>query len=121
LKVAIVSSASDDWIESNLRRLERRHGWDCVVAANGDAGRAKPAPTLYLEALERLGVTANEAVAFEDSANGARAARDAGIFCVAIPNPITTHLDVQGDLNIVSFEDLRLARLLEVVEERTAA
>jgi beta-phosphoglucomutase-like phosphatase (HAD superfamily) len=121
LRVAIVSSASDDWIEGNLSRLERSHGWECIVAANGDVARAKPAPTLYLEALDRLGVAAREAVAFEDSSNGARAARAAGIFCVAVPNPITAHLDVQGDLNLGSFEELPLARLLEVVEERTAA
>jgi HAD superfamily hydrolase (TIGR01509 family) len=121
LRVAIVSSSSDDWIESNLARLERSHGWECIVAANGDTERAKPAPTLYLEALDRLGVGAGEAVAFEDSANGALAARDAGIFCVAVPNPITAHLDVQGDLNLGSFEELPLARLLELVEERTAA
>ena len=38
-----------------------------------------------------------------------------------MPNPITAHLDVQGDLNLGSFEELPLARLLEVVEERTAA
>ena len=78
LRVAIVSSSSDDWIEGNLSRLERSHGWECIVAANGDVARAKPAPTLYLEALERLGVAANEAVAFEDSSNGARAARAPG-------------------------------------------
>lgn len=121
LRVAIVSSSSDDWIESNLSRLERSHGWECIVAANGDVARAKPAPTLYLEALERLGVAANEAIAFEDSANGALAAQRAGIFCVAVPNPVTAHLDVQGDLNLSSFEELPLARLLEVVQERNAA
>ena len=121
LRVAIVSSSSDDWIESNLSRLERSHGWECIVAANGDVGRAKPAPTLYLEALERLGVSAHEAVAFEDSSNGARAAHAAGIFCVAVPNPITAHLHVEGDLNLASFEELPPRRLLEVVQERTAA
>jgi HAD superfamily hydrolase (TIGR01509 family) len=121
LRVAIVSSSSNDWIEGNLSRLERSHGWECIVAANGDVARAKPAPTLYLEALETLGVAAHQAVAFEDSVNGAVAAQRAGIFCVAVPNPITAHLDVQGDLNLGSFEELPLARLLEVVEERTAA
>jgi HAD superfamily hydrolase (TIGR01509 family) len=121
LRVAIVSSSSDDWIEGNLARLERSHGWECIIAANGDVTRAKPAPTLYLEALETLGVAASEAVAFEDSANGALAAQRAGIFCVAVPNPITAHLDVQGDLNLGSFEDQPLERLLEIIEERTAA
>jgi HAD superfamily hydrolase (TIGR01509 family) len=121
LRVAIVSSSSDGWIADNLARLERSHGWECIIAANGDVARAKPAPTLYLEALATLGVAANEAVAFEDSANGALAAQRAGIFCVAVPNPITAHLDVQGDLNLGSFEEIPLARLLQIVEGRTAA
>jgi HAD superfamily hydrolase (TIGR01509 family) len=121
LRVAIVSSSSVDWIGDNLARLERSHGWERIIAANGDVARAKPAPTLYLEALETLGVAASEAVAFEDSANGALAAQRAGIFCVAVPNPITAHLDVQGDLNLASFEELPLARLLQIVDERTAA
>jgi HAD superfamily hydrolase (TIGR01509 family) len=121
LRVAIVSSSTDEWIGDNLARLDRSHGWECIIAANGDVARAKPAPTLYLEALETLGVAASEAVAFEDSANGALAAQRAGIFCVAVPNPITAHLEVQGDLNLGSFEELPLAHLLEIVEERTAA
>jgi HAD superfamily hydrolase (TIGR01509 family) len=121
LRVAIVSSASEDWIAGNLARLDRSHGWECIIAANGDVARAKPAPTLYLEALERLGIAASEAIAFEDSANGALAAQRAGIFCVAVPNPITAHLDVQGDLNLTSFEEQPLERLLQIVAERTAA
>ena len=121
LRVGIVSSASEDWIEGNLERLERSHGWECIIAANGDVARAKPEPTLYLEALETLGVAAADSVAFEDSANGALAAQRAGIFCVAVPNPITAHMDVQGDLNLVSFEEQSLERLLELVAERTAA
>jgi hypothetical protein len=40
---------------------------------------------------------------------------------VAVPNPITAHLDVQGDLNLGSFEELPLSRLLELVQQRTAA
>ena len=42
-----------------------------------DEERAKPRPTLYLEALELLGVVAGEAVVFEDSPNGVRAAQSA--------------------------------------------
>ena len=40
----------------------------------------KPDPALYLLALERLGVTADEAIAFEDSPNGILAAKRAGIY-----------------------------------------
>ena len=92
LKRAIVSSASREWIDMHLARLERAVGWDAIVTADHDAERAKPRPTLYLEALRELGVEAREAVAFEDSPNGAKAARAAGIYVVGIPNDVTREL-----------------------------
>ncbi len=67
---AIVSSSSRGWIEAHLARLERVEEFDLIVSGDHDRERGKPRPTLYLEALERLGVAASEAVAFEDSPNG---------------------------------------------------
>jgi HAD superfamily hydrolase (TIGR01509 family) len=92
LKRAIVSSATRLWVDMHLERLEETVGWDAICTADGDRARAKPAPVLYLEALERLGVTAAEAVAFEDSPNGVLAVKAAGVFCVAIPNEVTREL-----------------------------
>ena len=51
LRRAIVSSASRAWVDQHLARLERAVGWDAIVTADHDAERAKPAPTLYQEAL----------------------------------------------------------------------
>ena len=113
LRKAIVSSASRDWIDRHLRRLERIHGWDAIVTADDDPLRAKPRPTLYLEALDVLEVAAEEAVAFEDSPNGVRAARAAGIFCVGVPNPVTAGLGLDAaDLVVESLADLPLTELL---------
>jgi HAD superfamily hydrolase (TIGR01509 family) len=118
---AIVSSSSVDWITRHLERLDLVEGWSCLIAANGDAARAKPRPTLYLEALERLGVGADEAVAFEDSPNGITAARAAGIYCVAVPNPTTAALDVtHADLVLRSLEEVPLGELLRRVERDSA-
>jgi HAD superfamily hydrolase (TIGR01509 family) len=89
LKRAIVSSASRRWIDTHLKRLERSVGWDAIVTADHDEARAKPAPTLYLEALELLDAAPETAVAFEDSPNGVRAAKAAGIYVVGIPNNVT--------------------------------
>jgi hypothetical protein len=44
---------------------------------------------VYLEALARLGLRADEAIALEDSPNGVAAARAAGLYCLAVPNEIT--------------------------------
>lgn len=113
LRTAVVSSSSNDWIVPILRRLDRLDHWDAIVAANGDAERAKPQPTLYLEALERLGLSADEAVAFEDSPNGVRAAKRAGLFCVAVPNPVTETLALdEADVVVDSLAELPLDDLL---------
>jgi HAD superfamily hydrolase (TIGR01509 family) len=114
LATAIVSSSSNWWIDRHLGRLERAEHFDAIVAANGDEERAKPRPTLYLEALDRLGLGAEEAVAFEDSPNGVRAAKAAGIACVAIPNPATSTLALdEADLVLESLADVPLPDLLE--------
>jgi HAD superfamily hydrolase (TIGR01509 family) len=95
LKRAIVSSSPRSWVDMHLERLEEAVGWDAICTADRDPARAKPAPTLYLEALDLLGVTAAEAVAFEDSPNGVLAAKAAGIFCVAVPNEVTRDLGLE--------------------------
>jgi HAD superfamily hydrolase (TIGR01509 family) len=113
LKRAIVSSSSRRWVDLHLHRLEEAVGWDAICTADLDAARAKPAPTLYLEALDLLGVGAGEAVAFEDSPNGVAAAKTAGIFCVAVPNEVTRALGLdQADLVLDSLADLPPDELL---------
>jgi HAD superfamily hydrolase (TIGR01509 family) len=117
LKTAIVSSSTREWIERHLLRLDRVNNWDAIVAADGDVGRAKPQPTLYLEALDALGVPPAEAIAFEDSLNGIRAAQAAGLFCVAVPNPITETFALdEADLLLPSLEDVTLDQLLARLE-----
>jgi putative hydrolase of the HAD superfamily len=113
LKTAVVSSSSRDWIEPILQRLDRLDHWDTIVTADGDPSRAKPQPTLYLEALTALGVGANEAIAFEDSPNGVRAAKRAGLVCVAVPNPVTKTLALdEADIVVDTLVELPFDELL---------
>jgi HAD superfamily hydrolase (TIGR01509 family) len=119
LKTAIVSSSTNEWIDRHLLRLDRANHWSAIVAANGDVERAKPQPALYLEALAALGLQPEEGIAFEDSLNGIRAAKAAGLFCVAVPNPITETFALdEADLLLGSLEELRLDELLARVDAR---
>jgi HAD superfamily hydrolase (TIGR01509 family) len=61
---------------------------DClaVTVSSEEVGRGKPAPDVYLRALELLGVAPADAVAVEDSGGGLRAAAAAGMRVIAIPN-----------------------------------
>jgi HAD superfamily hydrolase (TIGR01509 family) len=117
LKTAIVSTASRAWVDRHLARLERAEHFDEIITADLDPERAKPRPTLYLEALERLGVAAHEAIAFEDSPNGAKAAKAAGIFCAAVPNRVTAALGLdEADVVVESLADVPLAEMLRRVD-----
>ena len=116
LDVAIVSSAGDAWVLSHVRRLGVEHVWHSITCANGDKSRAKPAPDLYLEALDGLGLRPAEAVAFEDSLHGVQAAKAAGLFCVAVPNPVTASLALdEADLVVRSLADIPLDDLLHTI------
>ncbi len=113
LKKAIVSSSSRRWIDRHLARLERAEHFDAIVTADGDPARGKPRPTLYLEALERLDLRPDEAIAFEDSPNGVKAAKAAGIYCVAVPNGVTATLRLEeADLRLEELAELPLRELL---------
>jgi len=121
LKRAIVSSSTRRWVDMHLERLEEAVGWDAIYTADDDPARAKPSPTLYLEALQALGVDASEAVAFEDSPNGVRAAKAAGIFCIAVPNDVTRDLGLEeagADLVLDSLADLPPETLFRRLGER---
>ncbi|MHC4972620.1 MAG: HAD family hydrolase [Planctomycetota bacterium] len=65
-----------------------RYGWRFDTICTGDdVERGKPAPEIYQLAAERLGVDPGACVAIEDSRNGVRAAKDAGMVCIAVPEP----------------------------------
>jgi HAD superfamily hydrolase (TIGR01509 family) len=119
LHLAIVTSASRRWVREHLRRLGLDAAWEHIIAADGDVERAKPAPVLYLEALERLGLDATEAVAIEDSPNGVTAAKAAGLGAIAFPNPITETMDLgHADAVVPDLDGLGLDGLLARIGRR---
>ncbi len=121
LKLGIASSSSRGWVEGHLTRLGLLTRFDCIITSDMvGLHRTKPNPDLYLKALEVLGITAKQAVAFEDSPHGILAARAAGIFAVAVPNPSTARLDLsQANLRLTSLAAVPLEELLQRVSQRT--
>ena len=112
LKIGLASSSGGDYVRGHLRRLELFdyfHATKCFE----DTELHKPDPEPYLAVLEAMDVSPGEAIAFEDSPNGVAAARAAGIFCVAVPNPMTACLPLaHADLCLKSLADEPLPRLL---------
>jgi HAD superfamily hydrolase (TIGR01509 family) len=118
LKLAIGSSSEHAWVDTHAKRLGIFDYFDQVICADDvGVGRTKPNPDIFLLALERLKIGANEAIVFEDSPNGVRAARSAGIFAVAVPNAVTSLLSIENaNLTLRSLADLSLADLLVKVK-----
>ncbi len=67
-----------------------------TVVSGLDIGRPKPLPDVYLEACRVLGVPPGEAIAFEDAPMGVRAAVDAGLFVVGVPDRAGVDLAAAG-------------------------
>ena len=118
LKLAIASSSPHSWVDAHARRLGVFEYFEKVICADDvGIGRTKPNPDLFLEALRQLRVEKNEVIVFEDSPNGVKAAKSAGIFVVAVPNPVTSLLPIEGaDLTLRSLTDLYLRELLDKVK-----
>lgn len=118
LKLAVATSGTRAWVEPNLARLGILDSFAAVCSFD-DVQRAKPDPELYQLACQRLGVATSAAIAFEDSLNGLLAAKGAGLFAVAVPNPMTQHLDFEGaDLRLNSLTDMALSDLIAHVVTR---
>jgi HAD superfamily hydrolase (TIGR01509 family) len=75
--------------------------WFDVIAAGDVVPAKKPAPDIYEYALERMGLAATECLAFEDSENGIRAARGAGLATIITVNDYTREHDFTGACLVV--------------------
>ena len=82
VRFAVVSGALRSEVETVLRAAGI-DVFDEIVSAE-DVARGKPDPEGYLLALERLGVRGAEAAAIEDTPPGVKAAKAAGVHCVAV-------------------------------------
>jgi HAD superfamily hydrolase (TIGR01509 family) len=117
LKTAIATSSSRSWIEGHLAYLGLNDGFDCIKCSD-DVSQTKPSPELFLAVLNELKFLPGEALAFEDSPNGIKAARSAGIFTVAVPNVVTRHLNLEdANLCLDSLAEISLEALFLKIEK----
>jgi HAD superfamily hydrolase (TIGR01509 family) len=83
-----VALASNSWrrlITVALHAADLTDSFDVVVCGD-EVARPKPAPDIYLETARLLGAAPERTIALEDSPNGVRSARAAGMFVVGIPS-----------------------------------
>ena len=114
LRLAIATTTSPVNI-TNLLKQAMGLDWQnhfSVIEDASTAPRKKPDPTVYLQTLQRLGMQASECLAIEDSSNGLRAARSAGLATVITQNEFTAYHDFAGALRVLpSLDGVGLTQL----------
>jgi HAD superfamily hydrolase (TIGR01509 family) len=111
--VAVASSAHRAVIDAAIDGLGLGARF-AVIVSSDEVERGKPEPDVYLEAARRLGVAPTRLAVVEDSLNGVRAAKAAGMRVVLVPNasippaPGTAEI---ADLVVGSLSELDAARL----------
>lgn len=109
-RMAIVSTTHLEYIYKTLEHVGIRNYFETFSSAK-ELERGKPFPDVYLDALKKLNLNADECIAIEDSKNGVEAAKNAGIKCIAIPNKFTEKQDLsRADVKIS--EVIELSKLL---------
>ena len=106
IKAAVASSSDRNYVECILR-LTHLSDYFFATSCGDEVPMAKPAPDVYLKALELCGVSAAEALAVEDSDTGAKAAKAAGIPCIAYDVVTDEKLKQRFDACSYKIRDMR--------------
>ncbi len=116
-RVGLASGSPTEIIKAVLRITGLDQIFEVMIYGD-DIPRGKPAPDIYLEAMARLGVLPHVTVGIEDSANGLRSLKAAGMAAVAAPSPdfpLPPEILALADARIDTLEafDLSLIRRIE--------
>ena len=111
LRLGVASNSPHSRVDAHLTRLGLFARFD-FIGCREDVPSPKPEPDLYKLVLNRFGLRAHEAVAFEDSHTGSLAAKRAHVWTVAAPNESTAHHDFSHvDWLVASLADVDLPKL----------
>ncbi len=93
----------------NLRSLSIDHYFRVIVTFDEVGEKRKPEPDIYLKVSEILKVPRENCLVIEDSENGVKAARAAGMHVVAVPHTFTRSHDFNGAVVVSSFDVIKKA------------
>ena len=117
LKLAIASSSTFEQIQVVVDEFELEPYFACL-SSGAALGKPKPNPDVFFEALQSLGVTADETIIIEDSTNGVKAANAASIVCVGFNNPHSGKQDLSGTAVVTDSLSALNATYLQQVLDR---
>jgi len=104
--LAVASSSRMEKILFNIKNLSIEHCFRELVSGM-EVKNPKPSPDIFLNAAKKLGVKPSECLVIEDSENGVKAAKNAGMACVGYINKNSVEQCLKrADYLIESFENL---------------
>ena len=106
-KVALATSAKRGRAMKHLKDSRFENYFDVIITGE-DIEKTKPNPEIFLKALERLNIEPKKAIVIEDSIAGIKAAKNAGIFAIHVPDL------KEPDEEIIKEADIIASNLLEV-------
>ena len=121
--IALASGSPRDLVELAMERTGMRSAFQFMLTGD-DVVCGKPDPEIYLCALSILGVAGNEAVGIEDSANGIRALRSAGMWVVAAPCPefpLSADVQALAHMAVEGMDQIDARLIAELVHKRPTA
>ncbi len=111
MKTAVASSTAKPVIEVILKKLDVYNLFDIIVSGD-EVENGKPAPDIFFETAARLNVIPSECVVIEDSTNGVKSAKSAGMYCLGYHNPHSGRQDISAaDKIINSFTKINIEDL----------
>jgi beta-phosphoglucomutase-like phosphatase (HAD superfamily) len=101
--LAVASTSAEESVRGVLEYVVGKDLYASFLVLAGDiVPKKKPAPDIYLLALEKLGIPADQSLIVEDSRNGLLAAVAAGIRCIVTLSSYTWDEEMDEALLVVS-------------------
>lgn len=117
IRMVIASNAKKSQIMPLIDRLEIEDYFLSILTRE-KVSKIKPDPEIINLAIDKLGLSHEEIIAFDDSNVGLKAAKAANVFCVAVPNELTKHFNLSAaDMILYSMSEKPLPSLLEEVQQ----
>ena len=109
IKMVVASSSPFYYVKHKLKLFGIDQYFDKVVSAD-DITHTKPHPEIYLKALEKLGMNSDEVIAIEDSTNGIKSAKAAGLYCVGFKASEIIQDTSLADEEVKSFKEIAILK-----------
>lgn len=115
VRLALATSSRKAKMEMVMNKLGLLSYFEVIVAGE-EVKHGKPAPEVFLITAEKLQLQPSTCIVFEDAVNGVKAAKKAGMKCVAIASTHDAGLLHEADKVITTFEGLNFEALCSTLQ-----